>query len=198
MDKLLKSFLSRVVKIGVLTVVSADGAAHEFGDGSGTPVRVRFTTPKAERSCIFNPGLKVGECFMDGTLVVEQGTIYDFLAVVLSNTGLDRPGWWLRAEETYRYLTRRLRQNNNHTRARSNIAHHYDLNGDLYRLFLDSDSQYSCAYFETPDTGLEEAQLRRLFEVVLLCCWRTPSCLAPLREESPALLDLDFGEGVFL
>jgi cyclopropane-fatty-acyl-phospholipid synthase len=161
MDKLLKSFLSRVVKIGALTVVSADGAAHEFGDGSGTPVRVRFTTPKAERSCIFNPGLKVGECFMDGTLVVEQGTIYDFLAVVLSNTGLDRPGWWLRAEETYRYLTRRLRQHNTHSRARSNIAHHYDLNGDLYRLFLDADSQYSCAYFEKPDADLEEAQLAK-------------------------------------
>lgn len=161
MDRLLNSFLSRIVTTGHLTVVDSSGATSVFGDGSGAPVRVRFADAKTERACILNPGLKVGECFMDGTLVVEEGSIYDFLEVVLSNAGIDRPAWWMKAEESYRYLTRRLRQNNTLTRARSNVAHHYDLSGELYRLFLDSDSQYSCAYFETPDTDLEEAQLAK-------------------------------------
>ncbi|WP_018697867.1 SAM-dependent methyltransferase [Amorphus coralli] len=161
MDRLLNTFLSRIVMIGSLTVVDSDGASHVYGDGSGIPVRVRFADAKTERACILNPGLKVGEAFMDGTLTVEEGTIYDFLEVVLANTGLDRPAWWIKAEESYRYLTRRLRQNNTPTRSRNNVAHHYDLSGELYRLFLDSDWQYSCAYYERPDSSLEEAQLAK-------------------------------------
>ncbi|MDQ0315612.1 SAM-dependent methyltransferase [Amorphus orientalis] len=161
MDRLLKTFLSRVVKAGNLKIVDAEGKVQAFGDGTGDLVQVRFTDPKAERSCILNPGLKVGECYMDGSLVMDEGSIYDFLAVVLSNAGLDRPAWWIKAEETYRYLTRRLRQNNTLTRSRSNVAHHYDLSGDLYRLFLDEDWQYSCAYFETADADLDDAQLAK-------------------------------------
>ncbi|MEW5421835.1 class I SAM-dependent methyltransferase [Amorphus sp. 3PC139-8] len=161
MDRLLNTFLTRIVHQGDLTVVDAAGGENRFGDGTGDAVRVRFTNAKAERACILNPGLKVGECFMDGTLIVETGSIYDFLALVLSNAGIDRPAWWMKAEDTYRFLTRRLRQNNTLKRARSNVAHHYDLSGELYRLFLDSDSQYSCAYFDTPDADLEEAQLAK-------------------------------------
>ena len=44
---------------------------------------------------------------------------------------------------------------------RRNVAHHYDLDGRLYSLFLDADRQYSCAYFETPDTSLDDAQLAK-------------------------------------
>ena len=53
---------------------------------------------------------------------------------------------------------RRLQQINTAARARRNVRHHYDLSGELYRLFLDEDMQYSCAYFERPDMSLEDAQ----------------------------------------
>src|SRR5262249_952866 len=98
--------------------------------------------------------------FMDGTFVVEQGSIADVLAILLDQPdvlprGLARLQWWTR------YLVRHLHQLNWRGRARHNVAHHYDLDGRLYSLFLDTDLQYSCAYFETPDASLDDAQLAK-------------------------------------
>ena len=56
-------------------------------------------------------------------------------------------------------LLRRIHQYNSRTRARQNVAHHYDLSDHLYELFLDRDRQYSCAYFPGEDDDLEQAQL---------------------------------------
>ena len=110
---------------------------------------------------MLNPELKLGEAFMDGGFVVEKGSIYEFLAVVLQNIGGTGRSWWMRAIYRLRVWTRRFRQSNTPFRARQNVAHHYDLDGRLYSLFLDSDQQYSCAYFETADASLEEAQLAK-------------------------------------
>src|SRR5262249_1081824 len=97
--------------------------------------------------------------WMDGTFVVEQGTIADVLAIVMDQPdvmpGLAKPRWWLR------YFIRHLQQINLRGRARSNVSHHYDLAGRLYSLFLYSDRQYSCAYFQTPDMALDDAQLAK-------------------------------------
>ena len=94
---------------------------------------------------------------MDGRLVMERGTIYDFLELLLSN--LDYAHWprWARSVETFRFTGRWLRQFNPRPRARRNVEHHYDLDSGLYELFLDSDRQYSCAYFEQESMSLEEA-----------------------------------------
>ncbi|MBN9024443.1 MAG: class I SAM-dependent methyltransferase [Rhizobiales bacterium] len=161
MNRLLINYLSGVLKRGSLEIIDAKGKRHRFGDGSGIPVRVRFTTAAAERAVLSNPELKLGETFMDGSFVVEQGSIYDFLEVVLQNVGSGGRSWWMRAIYRLRVMTRRLRQWNTPFRSRQNVAHHYDLDGRLYSLFLDSDQQYSCAYFETPDTSLEEAQIAK-------------------------------------
>ena len=96
---------------------------------------------------------------MDGSFVIERGTIVDALAILMDQPEMvphwARPQWWLR------YLARRIRQLNLPHRARRNVAHHYDLDGRLYSLFLDADKQYSCAYFETPETTLDDAQLAK-------------------------------------
>jgi len=110
---------------------------------------------------VTNPELKLGEAFMDGTFVVEQGTIYEFLDIVLRHDDPDHMPWWVLGARGYRYLTRRLRQFNPIGKAKDNVAHHYDLDGRMYDLFLDADRQYSCAYFESPSATLEEAQLAK-------------------------------------
>jgi cyclopropane-fatty-acyl-phospholipid synthase len=159
MDRLLRRFLSHFVRRGSLTVTTATGTKFTVGDGSGKPVEIRFLTADAQRRALINPELGVGEAFMDGEFVVERGIIADALAILLDQPGL-LPGWakpWWHL----RYLTRHLRQFNPRTRSRSNVAHHYDLDGRLYSLFLDADMQYSCAYFETPDTSLDDAQLAK-------------------------------------
>jgi cyclopropane-fatty-acyl-phospholipid synthase len=161
MNKLLKFVLSRIVVAGDLHVVDSTGRTYRFGDGSGKPVAVRFTSRAAEYAVLRNPELRLGEAYMDGTFVVEQGTIYDFLDLVGQREDRYVLPWSMLGLRAARYVTRRLRQLNHSRRARRNVAHHYDLDGRLYKLFLDADEQYSCAYFENEHMGLEEAQLAK-------------------------------------
>jgi cyclopropane-fatty-acyl-phospholipid synthase len=170
MEKVLTALLSRLVNRGALTVVTPSGAEFVFGDGTGEEVRVRFADTAAERALLLNPDLRLGELFMDGRLIVERGTIYDFLAVLLRGTSsLPRP-LAIRMIDYIRFLKRRSISDNKPWRSRRNVAHHYDLDHRLYRLFLDKDFQYSCAYFEHPGQSLEEAQLakKRLITAKLL------------------------------
>jgi cyclopropane-fatty-acyl-phospholipid synthase len=142
-----------------LRITTANGATFRLGDGTGTPVAARFTTAAAQRAVLLNPELKLGECYMDGTFVIDEGTLADFLAVAMGQS-IDGPNWG-RPLQFLRYLKRRLQQFNRRDRSRRNVAHHYDLDGRLYSLFLDADRQYSCAYFETPDQSLDDAQLAK-------------------------------------
>ncbi|MGE3150237.1 MAG: class I SAM-dependent methyltransferase [Pseudorhodoplanes sp.] len=161
MDRLLELAFRPFFRRGNLRVTTAQGFTFTFGDGSGPPVAVRFTTRAAQRQVLLDPELHLGEAYMDGTFVVDEGSIADFLGLVLgqNRTGLPpvlaRPQWMLR------YLYRRLGQFNRPSRAQRNVAHHYDLDGRLYSLFLDADQQYSCAYFENSDQSLDDAQLAK-------------------------------------
>ncbi len=161
MDRLLQAALERFIRAGNLRVTTAGGSTFTLGDGTGTPVAIRFITRAAERGVLIDPEVKFGEAYMDGTVVVEQGSIAEVLAVVLEQCVGGRPPFWARTQWLLRYLHRRLQQFNPRPRARRNVAHHYDLDGQLYALFLDADRQYSCAYFETPDQSLDDAQLAK-------------------------------------
>ena len=154
----LRHALDQVVTTGYLRLIDAKGCAFAFGDLSGAPVVARIADARTERRLFFNPALALGEAYMDGSLVMERGTICDFLDLLLSN--LDYAHWprWARSVETFRFAGRWLRQFNPRPRARRNVEHHYDLDSGLYELFLDGDRQYSCAYFEQEGMSLEEAQ----------------------------------------
>jgi cyclopropane-fatty-acyl-phospholipid synthase len=159
MDRLLRSFLSQFIRRGSMTVTTPGGASFTFGDGTGQPVVVRFATADAQRRVLLNPELGLGEAYMNGEFLVESGTIADALALLLNQP--DVLPQWAKPHWHLRYLTRHLRQLNLPGRSRNNVAHHYDLDGRLYSLFLDADKQYSCAYFETPDATLDDAQLAK-------------------------------------
>jgi cyclopropane-fatty-acyl-phospholipid synthase len=156
MDRLLRYFLGQFIRRGSMTFTAASGAKFTCGDGTGPPISVRFLSRQTERRILLNPELALGEAYMDGTFVVENGSIADALAILLDQPEMvprwGRLQWWMR------YLARHARQFNWRGRARNNVAHHYDLDGRLYSLFLDADRQYSCAYFETPDATLDDAQ----------------------------------------
>lgn len=159
MDRLLQFLLRTFLRRGTFRLTTSRGTTFTFGDGTGKPVSVRFTSRAAEWGILLDPELKLGEAYMDGTFVVEEGTIADVLAVALGQ-GTEVPHW-ARPQWLLRYIARRLAQFNPRKRARRNVAHHYDLDGRLYSLFLDADRQYSCAYFETPDATLDDAQLAK-------------------------------------
>jgi len=159
MNRLVRVALKKFVRAGNLRITTARGATYTLGDGTGPAVALRFATAAAERAVILDPELKLGESYMDGALIVEQGSIADVLAVLQGPTA--EPPLWARPRQLLRYLRRRLKQLNGRGRARRNVAHHYDLDDRLYALFLDADRQYSCAYFERPDQSLDDAQLAK-------------------------------------
>jgi len=159
MDRLLRYFLTHFIRRGTMTFTTASGARFTCGDGTGEPVSVRFLTADAERRVLLNPELALGEVYMEGTFVVEKGSIADALAILMDQPEIlprwAKLQWWLR------YLVRHVRQFNPRGRSKDNVARHYDLDGRLYSLFLDSDKQYSCAYFEKAETSLDDAQLAK-------------------------------------
>ena len=159
MDRLLQFLLKTFVRRGTFKVTTSRGTVLTFGDGTGAPVAVRFASRMAELGILLDPELKFGESYMNGTFVVEQGSIADVLALMLGQNS-DVP-YWARPQWLLRYLYRRLQQFNPRRRARNNVAHHYDLDGRLYSLFLDADRQYSCGYFESPEQSLDDAQLAK-------------------------------------
>ena len=161
LDKLLETVLARIVQRGNLRVTAANGRRFSVGDGNGPAIGVRFTNAKAQRQILLDPDLRLGEAYSDGSFEVEKGTLADFLALVLAqDKPMKRPKWtWPLLAS--RYLCRRLQQLNPRLRSKRNVAHHYNLDAHLYELFLDSDWQYSCAYFERHDQSLNEAQLAK-------------------------------------
>ena len=155
----LRNALRNLIKTGDLTVIEPSGAQITFGDGSGEPVTMHIHDRKTAAKLVADPDLYLGEVYMDGGLTVEQGTAYDLLAIFSRNAAIaDSLPAGLEFPFAIRKLLRKLRQHNSVGRAQRNVAHHYDLSGAFYDLFLDRDRQYSCAYFETPDASLADAQ----------------------------------------
>jgi len=153
--------LQRTIGTGDLKIVGADGHVHEFGDRTGPSIVVRIADKRTERRLALSPSLAIGEAYMDGRLILDKGTIYDFLEVLLVNVSkLQRPTW-LRAIDFVQEVTRRLQHYNPAARSRQNVAYHYDIDGSLYDLFLDPDRQYSCAYFEEDGMSLDDAQIAK-------------------------------------
>jgi cyclopropane-fatty-acyl-phospholipid synthase len=160
---LLTHMLRAFVRVGTLTVIDADGRRHVFAGAPGPKVTMRLTDRALYRKLVFNPELHAGEAYMDGGLCFEEGSaLRDFLALFSVNR-LSLGSYPL--QKALRGVSRafkRFQQANPVGKARRNVAHHYDLGNDLYRLFLDEGLQYSCAYFLHENETLEEAQRNKL------------------------------------
>ncbi|MEQ9491746.1 MAG: cyclopropane-fatty-acyl-phospholipid synthase family protein [Alphaproteobacteria bacterium] len=158
---LLDQVFGRLMTAGSLKVIDANGKSRLYeGAEDGPHLTIRLHDRRLHTRVFLNPELVVGEAYMNGTLTVEDGSIYDFLALAAMN--IERAGGSLHPFANFvKSVDKRLRrfyQRNSQLWARKNVAHHYDLSGELYDLFLDEDRQYSCAYFPTGDEDLETAQ----------------------------------------
>ncbi|WP_082512552.1 cyclopropane-fatty-acyl-phospholipid synthase family protein [Afipia sp. Root123D2] len=153
------------VHTGDFSVSTADGGSFRVGDGTGEPLAIRFMTVSAELAVLLDPDLRFAELYVDGEIVLERGSLAGLLAMLLSQDRTANPTLWARPQWLLRYIGRRLKQFNSRNRAKANIAHHYDLDGRLYSIFLDASRQYSCAYFEKPDQTLDDAQRAKMRHV---------------------------------
>lgn len=159
LSHMMKSF----VRVGTLKVIDAEGRTHVFGGRApGPDVTMRLTDPTLYRGLFFNPELAAGEAYMDGRMSFENSTLRDFLTLFSVNR-LSLGSYPL--QKVLRSVSRglkRFQQANPIGKAQQNVAHHYDIGNDFYRLFLDRGMQYSCAYFTSDDNTLEEAQQNKL------------------------------------
>ena len=158
MNRFLAIFLQRFVQHGSLEVITSSGTSRVFGDGKGQHVAIRFSDRAAQTRLLLNPSLALGELFMDGRLVIVRGAIYDLLQIATRNLASQSRTQSQKLWSRFCKVLRPLHQHNSQRRAKRNVAHHYDLDARLYDLLLDSDKQYSCAYFEHADQTLEDAQ----------------------------------------
>jgi cyclopropane-fatty-acyl-phospholipid synthase len=156
---LLVRLLDMIVKTGRLRLIDAAGRTHEFGTPDGEPrATIRLHHRALDYRLALRPRLAFGEAYMDGTLTVEDGTIYDLLALLGVNMAAYEETALSRMTDRFGRWMRWLQQYNPRSRSRRNVAHHYDLSDRLYDLFLDRDRQYSCAYFSNNNKTLDEAQ----------------------------------------
>jgi cyclopropane-fatty-acyl-phospholipid synthase len=155
------SIVQKIVRKGSLTLTLANGETHTIGDGTGEPVAARLADQEAEDAIRRDPTLKLGEMYMEGRFILEQGNIYDFLALVKQNTTNEIFDFKMAALLIGRIAMQQLKSRIPVNHNKRNVAHHYDLSEKLFELFLDEDWQYSCAYFDPPGIGLEEAQVAK-------------------------------------
>jgi cyclopropane-fatty-acyl-phospholipid synthase len=164
-------FLERGVRDGVLELARSDGSVRRFGTPrEGFPqVRIRLTSPAAERRILRDPRLGAAEAFMDGQLVLEQGDIMELVELLRANARWDKGGELKETSALKSVLGKAVTLVDGINRAASakkNIAHHYDVGNDLYNLFLDTEHmQYSCAYWPSDDITLEQAQTAKLAHI---------------------------------
>jgi cyclopropane-fatty-acyl-phospholipid synthase len=181
--RLLDRILAGAVHEGQFRVIWPDGSESKYGNGQGLKAGIRIQDNATLRRLVLHPGLALGEAYMDQTLVPFEGSIYDVLHVLLANTRHRAVTVMAWAEKLGRLL-RPILQANNAIRSKHNVAHHYDLNGQLYSLFLDRDRQYSCAYFPRGDETLEQSQIAKKHHIA-----------SKLRLDRPDLEVLDIGCG---
>jgi cyclopropane-fatty-acyl-phospholipid synthase len=158
MDALLRPFLGRLIKRGSLELLPSSGPPIVVGDGGPPACAVRLADRRAGLELLFDPEMAVGELYASGRLQMVRGAIFDLLVLGAQNIGGPDAPRFLVLRQAWQLWRERYATVIAPSRARVNAARHYDLDLRLYRLFLDRDLQYSCAYFESPDMSLDEAQ----------------------------------------
>lgn len=153
--------LAHGIRHGRVTLIDHQGRRQTFGAGDPA-VTVRVADAATDRALAFNPWLKVGEAYMDGTLTIEEGTLYDLVDIGMANSGPIQNAFWQKVIAAFHTMARLWHQHNPIGLARTHVAHHYDLSRRLFELFLDESMQYSCAYFTHPEMKLAEAQQAKM------------------------------------
>jgi cyclopropane-fatty-acyl-phospholipid synthase len=121
--------------------------------GASHVATIVFKNRKALLSLAWDPEMNFGEAYMFGAVDVHGDLVALLEAIYRSLRPTTARSWWL------------WQQSNDVRQAKENVHHHYDLGNDFYRLWLDREMVYTCAYFPTPDATLEEAQVEKMDRV---------------------------------
>ena len=163
----LVSFLNSLFKHDGFELIDSNSKKYVIGKPSREkPISLKLLDPKLMQKLLLYPDLYFGEAYMDGSLVIENGNITEFLDLAFKNIGRGNINSYgaviKKLRGTYRYLT----SFNKIAKSKENVAHHYDISEKLYDLFLDENRQYSCAYFKNENDTLEQAQNNKIHHII--------------------------------
>ena len=160
------SVLKNIKFKGRIEITDYKGKTYQYGEGILFS-KIRFTNKTIERKLFYNPSLYLGEGYMHGDIIIEEGNLDDFLNIVtLSYDDLMTHSSLLKIYEKISNFFKSFHQINKLIQSKKNVAFHYDLNEDMYRLFLDKDLQYSCAYFHNQNINLDQAQIDKKKHII--------------------------------
>ena len=162
----LASFLNKIIKKGGFILTDANSKDYIIGETVKNPIRLKILNKDLHYKLLFRPDLYFGEAYTNGNVIIENGTLTDFLDLFLMNIGRKELNFFSylinKFMGSYRYLT----NFNFIKKSKMNVSHHYDISDDLYDLFLDQKKQYSCAYFKNENDSLEMAQNNKIQHII--------------------------------
>ena len=163
----LVSFLNKLIKEDGFVLVDANSNNYVIGNPKKeTPVKLKILDKKLHYKLFLYPDLFFGEAYTDGSIVIENGTLNEFLDITFKNVGRNETNMFSATLNKFRGTYRFLTNFNFISKSKSNVAHHYDISDDLYELFLDTKRQYSCAYFKNENDTLETAQNNKINHII--------------------------------
>jgi len=155
---LIKLIFEKFIQLGTLHVIDPVGNIISFKKTASPECTIRLHHQYIIYKLLWNADLALGEGYTHGDITIEQGTLSDLLNLCTQNDALQQENQTWSIKDSLLSPINYLRQCNTRYFSRKNVSHHYDLNGEMYKLFLDSDMQYSCAYFSHLQEDLETAQ----------------------------------------
>tara|TARA_Y100000588_G_C14198588_1_gene901401 strand:- start:135 stop:1319 length:1185 start_codon:yes stop_codon:yes gene_type:complete len=163
---MLFSILKKISIKGKIDIVDHKGAVYSFGVKSPY-VKIKFHNKLVQKKILLNPDLYVGEAYMNGELTIEEGSPEDFIYIISSiyDDFLSK-NLFQKFTNNFLKIFRSFQQLNNLIKSKKNVAHHYDLNEKLYKIFLDKDMQYSCGYFFNDNINLDQAQIDKKNHII--------------------------------
>ena len=162
----LANFLNKIFKKGGFILTDFYSRDYIIGNPGNNPIRLKILKKNLHYKLLLHPDLYFGEAYTNGEIIVENGTLSEFLDLALMNIGREEFNFFSflinRLRGSYRYLT----NFNFIKKSKMNVSHHYDISDDLYDLFLDPKRQYSCAYFKSDNDSLETAQNNKIKHII--------------------------------
>ena len=163
----LTKFLKNLFKEDGFVLIDANFKEHMIGKPKKqNPIRIKILDKSLHYKLLLLPDLYFGEAYSDGSLVIENGTLTDFLDIAMKNIGRGETNIFAHIIKKIRGKYSFLTNFNLISKSKSNVAHHYDISEKLYDLFLDNNRQYSCAYFKNENDSLETAQTNKINHII--------------------------------
>ena len=163
----LLNFLRVLIKDDGFELLDANNKSYIIGrPKKEKPIRLKILDKSLHWKLLINPDLYLGEGYMNGSIVIENGSLTEFLDIAIKNIGRDPTNKITNILSRFRRVYRYITNFNLIGKSKANVAHHYDISEKFYDLFLDEKRQYSCAYFKSEDNTLEEAQNNKIDHII--------------------------------